>query len=503
VAGGYFNILQERSLLGYYSPKGFFDLSTKLLVSKSMEKNKPYLDRVLQFREPFDPGVWYTLFLLVIATGLIYFLAERDINMSEFQHGCSFRSLADSVLKSFLLLTAGGGFQPITWPGRIILASWSWTILLVIAAYTANLASFLVSENTGQISYTSLEDAMNKKALICFEPGLTKRWYLKTHSSYTRFKTVDVGESWISDATFEEVFLAVRNGDCDVGLVSAHAWSLAKDSEFLNPGQRLYLAAKPLYPQFGGWYTKMRYSGRCSALVHNVLQHHFLGMELNGTLDSIVQDYYIKKSRSSTEGQEAKKEEEEQDGNERLDLPSMSGIFTIHAAGLIIAFLVYQVLELPKHWRCIKRCFASSKPDVIVPCPADCGYYVTWHPTHCCGACLHTPGMHGPKCDREKRPDASRSFTASEAIKTQSLGNLFCETSQVPAPLQQFLLGMARRLEEVQEKQTEAQAQQSEKLEQIQAKVDRVGNFAVASNVPASETVPGGNLTTMRQFIVE
>ena len=38
---------------------------------------------------------------------------------------------------------------------------------------------------------------------------------------------------------------------------------------------------------------------------------------------------------------------------------------------------------------------------VQMQCSGGCGYMVTWHRTHCCGACQSNPGSHGPHCDRQ------------------------------------------------------------------------------------------------------
>lgn len=51
---------------------------------------------------------------------------------------------ADSIFKSSGHITGASGFSPKTWPGKILLMSWTWCIVLTLSAYTANLASFLV-----------------------------------------------------------------------------------------------------------------------------------------------------------------------------------------------------------------------------------------------------------------------------------------------------------------------------------------------------------------------
>ena len=43
-------------------------------------------------------------------------------------------------------------------------------------------------------------------------------------------------------------------------------------------------------------------------------------------------------------------------------------------------------------------------------CP-NCSYLVTWHPTHCCGACAKNPGKHGPKCERRPFEEVAQQAT--------------------------------------------------------------------------------------------
>mmetsp|Transcript_54344 Transcript_54344/g.129494 ORF Transcript_54344/g.129494 Transcript_54344/m.129494 type:complete len:543 (-) Transcript_54344:133-1761(-) len=38
------------------------------------------------------------------------------------------------------------------------------------------------------------------------------------------------------------------------------------------------------------------------------------------------------------------------------------------------------------------------------PCAGNCGFQVTWHATHCCGACKKKAGTHGPKCEGKCMP---------------------------------------------------------------------------------------------------
>merc|ERR1712151_652597 len=41
----------------------------------------------------------------------------------------------------------------------------------------------------------------------------------------------------------------------------------------------------------------------------------------------------------------------------------------------------------------------GSVASIVGPCAGGCKFAKTWHPTHCCGACMHSGGrQHGPRC---------------------------------------------------------------------------------------------------------
>eukprot|EP00746_Dinoflagellata_sp_MGD_P079067 gnl/MRDRNA2_/MRDRNA2_31589_c0_seq1.p1 gnl/MRDRNA2_/MRDRNA2_31589_c0~~gnl/MRDRNA2_/MRDRNA2_31589_c0_seq1.p1 ORF type:complete len:769 (-),score=152.99 gnl/MRDRNA2_/MRDRNA2_31589_c0_seq1:48-2354(-) len=74
------------------------------------------------------------------------------------------------------------------------------------------------------------------------------------------------------------------------------------------------------------------------------------------------------------------------------------------------------------------------------PCAGGCGYTTTWHPTHCCNACLKTGGRaHGPKCEGKlwAAKDEAKEVQADEASKndsSQTNGPIVTPTFQGPEP---------------------------------------------------------------------
>lgn len=50
---------------------------------------------------------------------------------------------------------------------------------------------------------------------------------------------------------------------------------------------------------------------------------------------------------------------------------------------------------------------ATVSDEACTPCAGNCGFRVTWHPTHCCALCQKKRGAaHGPRCERKTLPGA-------------------------------------------------------------------------------------------------
>merc|ERR1712196_385285 len=96
-----------------------------------------------------------------------------------------------AFVKMFLVVTGGGGVTPLSWPGKIVLMSWSFCGLLMVSAYTANLVSFLTSKQQPE-PITDLGDLMSAKAQVCIPGGggAMESWWRGKYPSYTRYTMI-------------------------------------------------------------------------------------------------------------------------------------------------------------------------------------------------------------------------------------------------------------------------------------------------------------------------
>merc|ERR1719265_1378787 len=67
--------------------------------------------------------------------------------------------------------TGGGTFTPYTGPGKAVSLTWTCTVMLVISAYTANLATLLVVDSEAAPRISGVEDAIAQHVPVCVYKG--------------------------------------------------------------------------------------------------------------------------------------------------------------------------------------------------------------------------------------------------------------------------------------------------------------------------------------------
>jgi len=119
------------------------------------------------------------------------------------------------------------------------------------------------------------------------------------------------------------------------------------------------------------------------------------------------------------------------------------------------------------------------------PCAAGCGFYATWHPTHCCCACKDG-GWHGGRC--EKKPMSKTKTVEEEAGMVGAEADQFPEAEGVAGD-------KIIELEAVEEEAIVVEAVDSQFPEA--EKVD--GGKVVESEAPKEDDNLGGIAKTLEQ----
>lgn len=97
----------------------------------------------------------------------MYFILER-LNVESDERELEQKPITAIFLAS---LTFTGHFQfcPNTNAARLLSFSWTFWALIITSAYTANMASFLVSRNGKEAPVATLEDALKRGTPVCIQ----------------------------------------------------------------------------------------------------------------------------------------------------------------------------------------------------------------------------------------------------------------------------------------------------------------------------------------------
>ena len=135
--GAWFQTI-ERGSRGQWLPYSFLDVSL-VAVKYGSVREKSFYERFWAFADPFEWDLWVTFVLVSVATAFIYLAIEHRHNLEDFDPEASLANkAANTVYRTLGQFTGAGGLAPHTWAGKFLLLSYSLLILLVTAAYTAN-----------------------------------------------------------------------------------------------------------------------------------------------------------------------------------------------------------------------------------------------------------------------------------------------------------------------------------------------------------------------------
>merc|ERR1712238_194084 len=147
-----------------------------------------------------------------------------------------------------------------------------------IAAYTANLTSFLVAKNTPSVKITDIQDVIDNKFSICVWKGTPMESFLK--ENYPVYKRINrlVNE--------EEIFTNIQERKCDIGLTNVDSWKSYKINEKINKDCSMDWVGR-IVQLSSASFPLSDSASYCSNLARNVINLFLVEMKLDGTFDEI------------------------------------------------------------------------------------------------------------------------------------------------------------------------------------------------------------------------
>ncbi|CAB9506831.1 receptor subunit 1 [Seminavis robusta] len=350
-----------RLKLGISFPEGFYDSSYILVgVAEAPPDNSINL---WQWLEPFDTQVWICIVITIIGSGVLHQILDHipparqhkrrptkptfneyrsrsslsnhnNINTEEIYEGA--HTIGDGIFLSSLLFTQHFQFMPRTAPSRLFSASMGLWALLINSNYTANLASFFVIENTPQLAIQSIDDAIAAGFPLCVWKDTASHEYVK--DTYPQAKFIEAN-------TELELYQAIVNGDCPVGVSSVQAFQLSQNQKQFNPDCGLYWVGRIIEPVNAGFSVKADAGNLCTSLIHNVLNLHLVEMKVDGFIDAAWEKEREKTNdQNCASDQNASSDDTSNSGSRSIK--EMAGTFVLHSAFGAAAVLLMIVMRL-------------------------------------------------------------------------------------------------------------------------------------------------------------
>mmetsp|Transcript_22670 Transcript_22670/g.55980 ORF Transcript_22670/g.55980 Transcript_22670/m.55980 type:complete len:466 (-) Transcript_22670:92-1489(-) len=182
------------------------------LVIVKMPTNEP---QPFSFFAPFDDMLWLAIVIEILLVAATFFLLEAPgispESESDLVEGY-ISSALDALYWSLSAFTTTLDKAPKTWGGKLMMLGHGWFMLIILASYTANLASFLTT--------ASLAPSINGWSDLTV-PGNTYKIAIPRGQSHQRFLEFEKGHygykfnNVIYTNTFEEAFAMVAAGTAD------------------------------------------------------------------------------------------------------------------------------------------------------------------------------------------------------------------------------------------------------------------------------------------------
>jgi hypothetical protein len=332
VAVDYWARSVDRMSKGISFPHGWYDGSIVLATSETSLQKEAL--NMWTYLLPFSGFVWIAIGAAIIFTGLVYFCLER------FNNAADERDLWDKPMAAifFTALTCTGHFEfkPGTHAARILSFSWTFWALIMTSAYTANMASFLVSQNKVQLSVGTIDDASQRAIPVCVQRGAVIDGVLS--EKYPQLILV-------RKDTHQEVFQGLREswyrggGGCGILAINLGTLELYQSQAATNYDCTLSSEKRVVLNLPAGFATAVDAGEFCTSLISYVLDLHLKEMRSDGFIDaawrSHVQSLATVDCESPSDGAGNGWEED----NVSLGMHDMGGIFITHGILSIIALL--------------------------------------------------------------------------------------------------------------------------------------------------------------------
>ena len=214
----------ERLKAGATFTEPWYD-GTIIMVAHKPQAEKDKFDP-WGFLDPFDTAVWVMVMATIVASAAIHVLLRA---LDPYPDPDDSKDWTEMVWKYATAFTGQFEFDPQTGPTRLFTFSIAFWALLMSAAYTANLASFLVIRNTPAVRIESIQQAVNMNLRLCV--GKSSGTDVAITSA---FPTFAASGRLVRTESSKDVFRRLQEGDCDISITEVSTWDVFQTDADIN-----------------------------------------------------------------------------------------------------------------------------------------------------------------------------------------------------------------------------------------------------------------------------
>ncbi|CAE7328927.1 Nmdar1 [Symbiodinium sp. CCMP2592] len=336
VLGSWTDSLVRREA-GFLQPYPLVEKDLNMIVRRKIDK--PSVWKVMfTFMKPFSANLWLMLFVCSLVTAVfMWFFETSRVSIeegAEVEVSTGSEGALKSVWLSGLQFTGGGGYSPVTAWGRLLLLSWSFLIMVVGAAYTANLATFLIVHQTASTSLSSFEEAKQQNALVCSRMEWSIGEFMREIGE-GKVRFVDV-----SPKHADGIREYLDDGKCEAYVSYKDIGKLYLNQKRFNAGCKYDFVGPTIKPLTGGWPISIIQHG-CPQLLLTSLAVALKFVDKEGMLKHIWSDF-----ASSTADMEESCNVPEVSDSASMGVRDMAGVLSLHALCLILAIAFWACCKL-------------------------------------------------------------------------------------------------------------------------------------------------------------
>jgi hypothetical protein len=273
----------------------------------------------------------------IVVSGLVYWGLER------FNTKTDDKELENDPIQILFLaaisFTGHFEFRPFTNAARLFTFSLAFWSLLVASAYTANLASFLVVQNTPSLQLNAVGDAVQANLPMCV---------VGSSNADEAVSSVYPGAKLIRKKEEKDIYLGVTAGECVVAITTVNSWELYEGDRSVNGDCKMGWIGR-VFKFVPAGFTTISDSGTlCTSLIRDVLNLHLLEMKEDGFVDRAWHKHLEQNADINCNAQSVDLKDNESD---QLSLKDMGSLFIFHFGLTAVAICMAVIGKKYGEWK--------------------------------------------------------------------------------------------------------------------------------------------------------